>query len=406
MDFLTSYKIYASGTEASPNYHQWCGLSVLASVISRRVWIMQGRFRVNPNLYIILVGDPAEGKSIAMAFAKRMVGELARTSPTKHPFIVSGSITKESLTQAMGTQPANATPTGCQQIVTIDGRVEEIAHVSVFGNELVTFLGDPPGKMIDFLTDIYDRDDFSVLTKNKGNDFIAGPFINILGGLTPNTLRSLAQQQLINGGFTRRCNFIYSAGRGSPIPRPLLSEEQNLAYQSCISHCRELASTKGQFKWTPEAETFFDAWYYKKDKIMASQSSIALRGYYRSLDQMLLRVGMLVSLAQGSSLILDVPHLEEGLKILDGLEDYLNKTFAGSGRNELAGISAHMVEYLAQQGKPVLRKKLSAMFWSDAKAEDFQACLTHLASIGKIKLGTITNPTPGQMPIDTVELLT
>lgn len=404
-DFLTAYELYTSGTEASPNYHKWCGLSVLASVMSRRIWIMQGRIRVNPNLYIILVGDPAEGKSLAMLFAKTLVGELSRRTPSKHPFIVSGSITKEALTLAMGTQPNNSVPSGCQQTVEIDGKIIQYSHVSVFANEVVTFLGDAPMKMIDFMTDIYDRDDFPVITKNKGNDLIEGPFINFLGGLTPNTLNGLSQQKLITGGFTRRCNFIYAEGRGSiDVARPTMTPEQVAAYKTCVDLCLDRAKIKGEFRWTRDTEIFFDEWYARKNRTMREQNSIAMRGYYRSLDQMLLRVGMLVSISEGNSLTLTVDHLKTGLRILDGLDVYLDKTFSGSGRNELAAITTQMVEYLAKQDKPVLRKKLQNMFWADAKTEDFNTCIAHLTSVGTIKSLNMSGA-PGQPPIEYIELL-
>lgn len=73
MSFLTDYLTYTSGNEAPKLFHVWSGLSVLSSLVSRRVWLQQGIFTWYPNLYVVMVGEPGNGKSTALDIAKAVI---------------------------------------------------------------------------------------------------------------------------------------------------------------------------------------------------------------------------------------------------------------------------------------------------------------------------------------------
>ncbi|TXH42236.1 MAG: hypothetical protein E6Q97_36170, partial [Desulfurellales bacterium] len=57
-DWLATYLDYTEGTEAPRVMHFWAGVSAIASVLRRRVWIDMTRFQWYPNFYIIFVAPP------------------------------------------------------------------------------------------------------------------------------------------------------------------------------------------------------------------------------------------------------------------------------------------------------------------------------------------------------------
>jgi len=376
MNFLDHYATFASNNEAPPEYHKWAALSVLSSIISRRVYIDQGIFTIYPNLYLIFVGPPGNGKSTAMNIAKKMVREF------KEVVIAPASITKESITQLMG-QPESP----CKKSFILDGKPTDYCALSFYANELVTLLGAAPIPMIAFFTDIYDEEVFEVATKNKGCDLIERPCINLLGCMTPEITTSLLKQNIISGGFNRRCIFVNSANRGEPNPRPIITEAQKSAWSACIAHCTSLLTTSGKFHWTPEAEAFFDHWYIteKHPKVRAN-TDIVTQGYFVTRDVMLLKISMLISLATSNELVLTDSHLKLGLSMLTSTEHNLSRVFDGTGRNELSVIKNRLLTMLeTSHPLPIRRKQIDAALYEIGTAQEIQQVIDHLISTDKIR---------------------
>ena len=59
--------------EAPVIAHRWSALCVLAALMERRIWIKQGMFKVYPNMYVQLLGEPASKKSTSIKTAKRLL---------------------------------------------------------------------------------------------------------------------------------------------------------------------------------------------------------------------------------------------------------------------------------------------------------------------------------------------
>ena len=53
--WIREYLRCTENTESPSMFHLWVGISTIASVIDRDVYVNQGYFKIYPNLYIILV---------------------------------------------------------------------------------------------------------------------------------------------------------------------------------------------------------------------------------------------------------------------------------------------------------------------------------------------------------------
>jgi hypothetical protein len=378
MNFLDAYKLFSSGNEAPEIFHKWSAISALSSFISRRVWIDQGHFIIHPNLYIILVGDPAGGKSTAMNIARRVVRSV------KGIAIAPSAITLQALTELMGDDNGPCKKGFVHKVNGVETR-EQYSHITIFANELVTLLGAEPMGMINFFTDVWDNPVFENKTKNKGHDIINGPFVTMLACMTPEVTGQMLKQAIITGGFSRRCLFVFSSQRGKPVPRPTMTMEQMEALSYLIKRGTEMQSIRGKFEWTPEAQEWFDAWYKTNYDKMASVLDAATMFYYRAKDGMLLKLAMLISLARTNELILRVEDMEKALDMLNDTENSLSKVFLGAGANKQADIAGKIMSFLQTRKTPVLEKQVYTTMFQHGTRADINECLNHLVNIGEIK---------------------
>jgi hypothetical protein len=396
MSFLRDYREYASGSEAHPTYHTFSALVALSSIVSRKVWIDMGFFNVYPNLYVILVGPAGNRKTSAMSVAKGLLRELKE----KVPFSAE-CVTKEKLVMDIRDQ---------ERI--IEGLPDTYAKqriytpMTIMVTELSEFLGAGGVGMINFLTTIYDQDFYDHRTKNKGDVLITGPFLNLLACTTPDWITAYLRTDVISGGFSRRAIFVLETGKSGRIPFPEVTSTMRAAWDRCLNHAKLLLQTKGQFKWDPEAKTFFEKWYVA----LKIPTDPMIVGYYETKHIQLLKISMLIALSDSTDLVLKVNHLERGLALLQLAEDNLLRVFSGMGRNILNAASQKVMDQLnmltPQEVKhPVSKqvvsikllpeKQLRSNLWREVNGQEMDEVLKHLSDSEKIERWTISGGASG-----------
>ncbi len=376
MNFLRDYLTYASGNEAPQVFHDWCAIMTIANTLGRRVWVNQGLFRVYPHLYVMLVGNPASGKSFAMSLARRLVAEIGSIH------IAPSIVTREAVTLDMGSDK----PPCRKEFQGPDGKLWTYSQCSFFSDELLNLLGRTPEPIMNFFLEAWSQDIINVGTKGKGNDVIINPCVNLLGCMTPDVTSSLIKQQLLSTGFMRRVVWVNSSQRGKPVPRPQYTDEQKAAYAACLQRGRELLKVKGEFVWDPPAATFFDQWYVANNERMnAAGASAVVVNMLRSRDQFVLKVAMACTLAHTNELVLKVPALEFAIAMLESIEDAAFRTFEHTGRNELAFLGTKILDFVVQAGQPVRLKQIYLLCHSDASMSETDAVIAHLCSTERLK---------------------
>ena len=242
--FLHNYREYTKGTEAHPTYHTFSALVALSSIISRRVWVDMGHFKVFPNLYVVLVGPAGNRKTSAMTPAKNLIREL------KLPFSAE-CVTKEKLVLDL---QAQETIVASMPEIYKDFKV--YTPMTIMVTELSEFLGAGGIGMINFLTTIYDQDYYDIRTKNKGDASIKGPYLTLLACTTPDWITTYLRQDVISGGFSRRAIFVYETDKAGRIAFPEITPEMHTAWQSMVSDAKHLLTLRGPMSWDPAAKMF------------------------------------------------------------------------------------------------------------------------------------------------------
>ena len=386
MSFLSDYRIYSSGNESPPTYHLFSSLVALASVISRRVWIDMGYFVIYPNLYVILVGPPGNKKSTAIGLARGLLHRL-KTVPfsgecTSKEKLVLDMVAGERLLE-------NNPPFADTQRV--------YSPLTIMVSELSEFLQISTDNMIGFITDVFDINfPYEHKTKNKGSVVINGPYLCILAGTTPSWMTTYLRSDIITGGFTRRCIFIYEQDRPKRIafPKDNISQEHINAWQRVFLASERISKLKGEFQWTPEAREFYRHWY-ENLKVPSDANTV---GYYETKHIQLLKLAMLYAISETEALTIRIDDLRAGLDFLSLVEANLARVFEGMGSNQLNAASARLLDTLRStpvaeftlNGKTLKahiypRKKLEVVMYSLVNADDFNKILEHLIRTDRVK---------------------
>lgn len=386
-NFFDDFIEYSDGTEAPPVYFRWGALAVLSSLVGRRIYCDQGCIRHHCNLNILLVGPPGAIKSTVMQQAKRLTMKIDDSL-----LVVADSVTVQALTQIMGSDKA------ARQCLA-DGKVENFHQVGVFANELVNFLGKEPRDMVNFLTDIWDSPLYAVSTKNKGNDTIPGPYLTLLGCLTPDTLKDpVYRMKLVEGGFQRRVCFCWSSGARTPVAFPEKTETQMAAFNRCVARGKLIRKVSGAFKWTQESRSWFEIEHAAIFNRKRLETDNALINYLQSYDTFLIKFAMLLQLAESDELVLTVEKLTQAKVLLAESISNMQRVFANTGRNELSTFLNNILVKIREAGAAgITHRAIVREFMSHMNMNEIEECLRSLKQAGhvadlKIKLAKTELP--------------
>lgn len=359
-DWLQSYLEYSEESESPREFHLWTGLSVLASAIRRNIWINQGIYQVYPNLYVILVGPPGTvAKSTCIRMGRKILLGV------EDVFFAPESLTREELIRVM----AKA------------GSGRNQSAVTIHSTELSSLIQPSGIKMIQFLTDIYDGDfKFRYATKHSGRDTILNPVVNILAATTPSWIADELPVNVVEHGFTSRTIFVYGDKPRRLNPFPKGPDEKIV--ERLMSDLREIARVEGEMVWGDGAKETYARLY---EQIMTTKPrDYRLAGYHARKRIHVLKVGMLLSMARGHSLLLTVRDLEDAWEILQEIEPQMSRTFSAVGKYEYAS-DLERIEARIREENGMTTQQIFEEFFSVGDIQELTKILVMLINMGRIK---------------------
>jgi hypothetical protein len=387
MSFLRNYIDFTAGSEVPETYHFWSGVFALSAVVNRQVWLSMGQYTLYPNIYVILLGPPGNGKSLAMDTAQRIVEDVGGIN-------FSGDAqTKESLVRYLRDN--------CPKTICVPGgEAFVITPIIMFATELSHLLGPASEHMIDFLTTIYTKDNrYTTRTKNKGDDIIERPFVGLIACTTQNWITTYLRGDIISGGFTRRAIFVNEATKTAVTDKSLrhpfvhVRPEQIQARENVLRYAEVLKTVVGEFRWEPAARAAYETWYMTRDIPLDPD----VTGYYTTKPNQVLKVAMLLSLSKSPELVLTKDAFDASMALFDRTEASLARVFQGIGRNELNAIANRAVEYVlscpesdykdggvVKKTRFIREKQLRSMLYRDAPGRECDDIINHLIATDRI----------------------
>lgn len=381
-NWLESYLEYSSVTEAPRIVHFWAGVSAVAGALRRRVWFDQIKFRWFPSFYIIFVGPPGIITKSTTADGSM---DLLREVPGIH--FGPDAVTWQQLVSSFES---------AAESFEIDGEWHPQAAITLLASEFGNLMDFQDNGMVNLFITLWDgRNRYEKQTKSSGNDMVEGPWVNLLACTTPKWINANMNANVIGGGFTSRCIFVYGDKKERPIAyiEDAISEQMAGGYAQLradlIADLEHIAMTlKGRYILTPEAKAWGRKYY---DELWTTEYRLDNEDYvnnYISRKQAHLhKLALVLAASRDDSLVLTLGDLQMAKVMLDETEQNFHRVFSKVGQGEEAMHAEALLRTLELKGEMPLKDfiKLSQAHFPNFR--DFEGVLRSFTDGGQILCG-------------------
>lgn len=382
-NWLDSYLAYTENSESPLSYHTWCGLSVIAGALQRRVYLNWGLGRViYPNLYVVLIGPSGRTrKGVAIGVAKDLLKQVQGITVT--PESSSG---RQAMILAMKRALVNFTdPT--------DGKIKLHSAVTAFSEELSVFLGQGDIAYLSNLTDWYDsKDDWEYETVGRGKDTLQGLCLNLMGGTAPDWIQSMIPQEAVGGGFTSRVIFIVEENKRKLVPKYIPTQKELELKEVLIRDLERIAQLSGEITFTPEAEELYVNWYIEQDTAFANGkpavSDHRFAGYCERRATHLQKLMLLTSASRGDDLTILPEDFLLAKKLLEDAEVNMGKTFGSLGKSKVSEPTDQIIAFIKKVGITT-RKLILNQFYRDIDPDTLGKIEVSMQQMGLVKISVM-----------------
>jgi hypothetical protein len=379
-NWLDSYLKYTDNTESPVSYHTWCGLSVIAGALQRRVYLQWGLAEtIYPNLYVVLIGPSGRTrKGTAIGIAKSML--KATPGITVVPESSSG---RQAMILAMKRASKNFEDP-------IDGKIKFHCSVTAFSEELSVFLGQGDIAYLSNLTDWYDsKDDWEYETVGRGKDSLQGLCLNLCGGTAPDWIQSMIPQEALGGGFTSRVIFIVEEKKRKIVPEYVVDDATKELGEKLQRDLERIANLAGEMRFDEEGKQAYVDWYIDQDtKLSAGQPAIPdtrFAGYCERRATHLRKLMLVCSASRGDDLKLTKADFLKAKGLLEAAEVKMGRTFGGLGKARNSAETDTVMDFIREMGTTT-RQMLLKKFYRDIDPMTLSTVETTLEQAGKIKI--------------------
>lgn len=371
-DWLDEYVKYCCEISEPPlSFHRWCGISLIAAALQRKVFLQWGPLVFYPNMYIVLVapsGRARKGTAVSfyLDFAESLQIPLAAEATTR-----------EALIQALNkTRRSDPTPSG---------DLDTHSSLTIISPELTVFLGYNNHQLMSDLTDWYDcRNKWTYRTKTSSTDEIWGVWVNLFGATTPELIRSTLPLDAIGGGLTSRIIFIYEENKGRLCPAPFISEEMAKKKRELLHDLEQIHSMRGPFRVTKDFLTNWVEWY-TTDAQKYPFTDPRFGGYAERRPNHVMKLSIIISASRRSTMEITGDDFKTALQYLTEAERKMPNVFAGMGRLDDADVVQSILHEITAHGT-MEYSELMAKFYCDADDNRMQHILQTLRAGGFVSL--------------------
>lgn len=385
MSYLSDYMHYYSGTEVPEEYVYWSGLSILGHLLGRKCWVAHGDyFKFTGALFIALVGEAGSGKNTGLSVNKKIM--------LKHfpEYLMSASIqSREDIAWQMGTDTSTNPKTWKDK----KGTIQSFRPFYVLNNELASFLSVDKVRMVEFLTEVFDGEDFSTgFKKDRMADptrqqWFSDPHFSLLSGAVPSFFMDTLKMDLFARGLGRRL-IIVNSTRTKCYPSPKYPAGAELALARAIEHLKKAEAFTGEITLNPEATKWWEQWYITHrgnrplDPILSQ--------FWVTEPMQVLKVALTLNMTEYPfKTEMEPQHLQAAEQLLTKLKPEIVRLTSGIGRNELAGIGSQIIEFLDRTGGMQTEVNLKKYFHRYLKLPEFQELENHYIATGQLVVAVV-----------------
>lgn len=393
------WRFYCKDLESPQPFIDWTWLWTISAALQRRVYLGDEGFPIFPNGFICFVADPGIGKSLAARIAGNQILKKFHTVNTKQtdvngqPKLVprisfsADCTSPESLIQQLGA----AIRIYYVDKPTKDGSIkkEPFPHNSLamlLSEEMTSLFRANMNDIPTFLNQWWDAQDFEYKTKHNGEDIIKNVCVSLLGCTTPENMKRLMGQGILDQGFTARALCIYANKHRQKHLLYTFSDEQKKCFEDIKLHVGKLLDINGQVSLSPEAFEWFKD-YYESGKLQGeiANKDIKLQHYAGRIKVHVLKVAQWLHFSENTtSKVIDLQTVKNAVAMLRSIEPDMHRALASSSKNPVYDGAIEILDFLRVNG-PQRKLAMQIRFTSILDGKQWEEALNFLKLTKQIK---------------------
>lgn len=350
MDWIDEFMSLTEHLRIPKSFKLWTAIQTIACVLERRVWTETDIKPLRPNLYTILTGGPASGKTAMVSLCRDLLVDL--TGP-----------------QGLFLGPDNPTKASFLDYLSNSSKAHPRGHLvysamSVLCMELQVLISKYEKDFVADLTSLYDNlDNYTAPRRTSKSLDIPFPTLNILAAATPSAIGDIMPDTAWDQGFTSRLLFIY--GTPPEMRRNILKKRKLEDYSKLKSLLKEyFYEFHGQVDWENPASEALDHWY--NDEKMAPVPDYGrLANYAGRREQFILKLSMISAVSAGNGLTVSLKDFRRAQQWLFEAEETMPDVFRAMAQKSDTQILQDAHRFFWTKYNSVVREKRKALTQRD-----------------------------------------
>jgi len=303
MDWIDTFVKDTEGIQSPQSFRLWTAITTIAGALERRVYTETDKGPLYPNLFVLLSGVPASGKSLMVDQARKLWTET-KNGP-EYIFVGPDNPTKKSFLEALENSPRTY-KNGTGNIISHAMSLACMEFSVLFSKAESQFFGD--------MTSLYDNLDQYKAPRSSTNSIdIDKPTVNILAGVTPDFLADLLPESAWGQGFTSRLMFIYGAKVENP-DRDVFAKRPKTNYQILQQDLNQIFKMSGEFLWSDDAQLALNKWF--SEGLPPKPDYGRLVHYLGRREAHVLKLSMIAAVSRHKKLTVELEDFERAKKWL------------------------------------------------------------------------------------------
>ncbi len=380
---------YHKELESPTSFWFWSYLCAVSAVVKDNIWFDKQLYKLYPNIYVMLHADSALKKGAPVAAAKQMVRAVNNTN------IISGRSSIQGILKDMGT---NETAPG--------GLIKNKAKAFICSSELSSSIVEDKAATT-ILTDLYDRHwnpgDWKSLLKMEQFS-LKDPIITMLTATNEAHSEEFFVKQDIQGGFFGRTFIIYET-RSANINSLMFGLRHKIDYEELAKPLKSLALLKEEFRMNDEIRNYFNDWYIEFRGLIDNADNQDRTGTLGRFDDTVQKVAMLINLARGRGLDMELESAKEAVQVCQRLVGNVRKMIMGKGKAQFAQQKGVIIRELVERTAHMMsRMQLNRKFYLHASDSEWDEIMRQLEVAGIIRVESVGNQIIYVMPENQYEI--
>jgi len=370
-DWIDKYLHVTANVPSPEIFRRWSAISTISAALQRRAYLVVRGERLFCNMYVLLVGPPATGKTRAIRSGHELIRKYSvmRLLPAK----TTGS---KVIANVVGAFQTYADASGMATMCAVSG----------FFDEVVNFIAPRDYDFMAQLTDWYDSPkQWAYDTRARGEEKAENVYLSFVGGTTPRTLANMLGSQAFGMGFTSRLNIIFSEDTIETDPFADLGE---VNLDPLVPGMEQFTSFCGEFTISEAAKNLVRQWVMSGMHPLPADSRFAEYNPRRWLHW--LKLAMIHAIAAGTTEV-DTQHITKAKETLLEAEFVMPLALEYLGNNPMAEAvkNLHMwalTDYITNKRSPISEGRILRKLMSDVPQQYHNVTLDHMINIGMLKV--------------------